>query len=197
MLQKRSWFEFALFCSLFLFALMALFACAPSTPPGATASATFSGQATAIVTTIDKANRLVTLRDVDGQVSTLRITDAVRNFDQIKVGDTVKVDYQERIDILVAGNVEPIRGVILNTTAIRAPKGQKPAGGWAISAKRSVQIVSVDRNSHTVTFREADGTLDSFVVQNPDNFALADGLQPGTIVDVTESAATAVSVQKI
>jgi hypothetical protein len=177
---------------------LALGACTPATPPGATASTTFSDEAKAKVIGLDRATRAITLQDERGQTATVRASNEVRNFDQIRVGDTVTVDYQEQIDILVRGTkATPISGVIVGAGAERAAKGQKPAGAVVVSAKRSVEIVSVDRTSHTVTFREPDGTLDSIVVQNPANFALADGLRPGTIVDVTETAVAAVSVQKI
>jgi hypothetical protein len=138
------------------------------------------------------------LQDSAGQAATVQASDAVQNFDQIKVGDTVRVDYEERVDVRVQGGATPpIPGVIVQAAGTHAAKGQKPNGAFVVSAKRSVQIVSVDRTSHTVTFREPDGTLDSIVVQNPDNFALADGLRPGTIVDVTETVATAVAVQRL
>ena len=50
---------------------------------------------------------------------------------------------------------------------------------------------------HTVTYREPDGTTDSFTVQNPANYAMADGLQPGSFVTVVETDAIAVSVDKL
>ena len=185
-------------CIVTLAGSLALGACTPATPPGATASTTYSDQAKVKVTGVDRSSRMITLQDARGQTTTVRASDAVRNFDQITVGDTVTVDYQERIEILVRGvNAAPIQGVIVGVGADRAAKGQTPAAAMVVSAKRSVEIVSVDRSSHTVTFREPDGSVDSIVVQNPDNFALADGLRPGTIVDVTVTAVAAVVVQKL
>jgi hypothetical protein len=185
-------------CILTLAGSLALGACTPATPPGATASTTYSDQAKVKVTGVDRSSRMITLQDARGQTTTVRASDAVRNFDQIMVGDTVTVDYQERIEILVRGvNAAPIQGVIVGVGADRAAKGQTPAAAMVLSAKRSVEIVSVDRSSHTVTFREPDGSVDSIVVQNPNNFALADGLRPGTIVDVTVTAVAAVVVQKL
>jgi hypothetical protein len=185
-------------CIVTLAGSLALGACTPATPPGATASTIYSDQAKVKVTGLDRSSRLITLQDAHGQMTTVRASDAVRNFDQITVGDTVKVDYQEQIEILVRGiNAAPIQGVIVGIGAERAAKGQTPAAAMIVSAKRSVEIVSVDRSSHTVTFREPDGSVDSIVVQNPNNFALADGLRPGTIVDVTVTAVAAVVVQKL
>ena len=60
-----------------------------------------------------------------------------------------------------------------------------------------MQIVSVDKFSHTVTFREHDGSVHSFTVQNPANYAFADGLQPGSYLTVVATDAIAVSVDKL
>jgi hypothetical protein len=172
-------------------------ACTPPTPPGTTTGVTYNQTLTAKVVDINKASRGLTLQLPDGRTVPLQVSNDVQNYDQIRVGDMVNAIYQERIDVEVMGKVTPIDGVIVNAAQANAPKGQKPAGGWAISAKRSVTIVSVDRTSHTVTFRETDGSLDSLVVKNPANYPIADGLQPGTVVNVTETAALAVAVSKI
>jgi hypothetical protein len=174
-----------------------LAACALPTPQGATASANYSDQLTAQVTAVDKTRRLMTLRGPQGNVATIKVADGVQNFNQIQVGDKVRINYMERIDVTVAGKHQPLDVIVVQSSASRAPRGQMPAGSGAVTAKRSVQIVSVDKNSHTVTFREGDGTLDSYVVQNPANYAFADGLQPGTVVDVAETAAMAISVDRV
>jgi hypothetical protein len=184
-------------CTLALLSASALAACTPATPPGATAGADYSEQMTAKVTGVNKARRQVTVQTTDGDSMTIQVADSVQNFDQIQVGDTVRVNYKERVDVRVAGNVQPIDGMIMHASEARAPKGQKPAGVGTVTAERSVQIVSVDKTSHTVTFRESDGSLDSLVVQNPANFAFADGLQPGTIVDVMDTATLAISIDRI
>jgi hypothetical protein len=174
-----------------------LLGCTPVTPPGATTSASYDEHATALVTAIDKTHRRLTLQSSDGQSATVVAPPEVQNFPQIQVGDTIRLTYRAQLDIRVAGNVAPIPGVIVETGGLRAQPGAKPAGLWTTRTRRSVQIVSVDRTSHTFTYREPDGSLDSIVVENPANFPLADGLTPGTIVDVTETEAVALSVAKI
>ena len=136
-------------CIVTLAGSLPLGACTPpATPPGATASKNYSDQAKAKVTGLDPSSRLITLQDARGQTTTVRASDAVRNFDQIRVGDTVTVDYQEQIEILVRGiNAAPIQGVIVGNGAERAAKGQTPAAATTVSAKRSVEIVSVNRSS--------------------------------------------------
>lgn len=166
-------------------------------PPGVTASAEFSEAATGRASAVGKARRQIVLQSADGQVARVDVPEQVRNFDQIAEGDTVRLNYRVQFDIRVAGHEPPILGAIVSSATTGAPLGQKPAGLSTVTRQHSVQIVGVDRTSHTVTFRQPDGSLDSFVVQNPANYALADGLRPGTIVDVTETDAIAVSVSKI
>jgi hypothetical protein len=72
-----------------------------------------------------------------------------------------------------------------------------PAGIVGARTRRTVQVVSVDPTTHTVTFREPDGSIDSVTAINPANFAAVDGLRPGTNVVVTVTEAVAVSVEKV
>jgi len=58
-------------------------------------------------------------------------------------------------------------------------------------------VISIDRKTRTVTYREPDGSLDSVVVQDPRNYWLVDRLTPGTLVDVTDHETLAVSVERI
>ena len=170
--------------------------CTPPTPPGATTSAAFNDQVTATVIGIDRAKRGLTLRSSEGQVAEVYVSDAVRNFDRIAVGDTVQLTVHARFEVTATGN-SSLPGVIAEEGMARAPAGSRPAGIWAARTQRSVQIVSVDKVGHTVTFREPDGRVDSFTVQNPANYAFADGLQPGSYVTVVETNAVAASVNRL
>lgn len=174
-----------------------LSACTPPTPVGAQASAVASSDMTAQVVSVDHASRQVTLRGPDGQVATLDVPPEVRNFTQIVAGDTVRINYRARIDALVAGAAVPVTGLEVDVVGARSPAGQMPAGLLGTQTRRTVQIVSVDPTTHTVTFREPDGSLNSIQAMNPANFAFVDGLRPGTNVLVTVTRAVAVSVDRV
>lgn len=169
----------------------------PPTPTGATTDAMASGAIVADVVDVNRARRQLTLRGPDGREATISAPSSVRNFDQIRVGDRVLLVYRSLIEVQVAGAARPVSGVEVTTGVSRAQPGQRPAGVWGISTRRTVQIVSVDRATHTVVFREPDGTLDSITVQNPANYAFADGLLPGTNVLVTVTDAIAGSVEPV
>ena len=101
--------------------------CTPPTQPGATASAAFNDEVTATVVGIDRAKRGLTLRSPDGQVADVYVSDAVRNFDGIAVGDTVRLTAHARFEVTAAGN-SSLPGVIVEEGMARAPVGSRPAG---------------------------------------------------------------------
>src|SRR5690242_10157244 len=55
--------------------------------------------ATATVTAVDASTRMVTVKGQDGAPITFQASDQVRNFDQIRVGDLVRVEYTESIAV--------------------------------------------------------------------------------------------------
>ena len=80
--------------------------------------------------------------------------------------------------------------------AAGAAAGQMPAGLLGRQARLTVQVLSVDPNTHTVTFRLPDGSVDTITATNPANFAFVNGLQPGNNVLVTVTRAVLVSVDR-
>ena len=175
---------------------LGLAGCTPPTPPGATVSAAFNDQVTATVVGIDQGRRELTLKSPQGEVAPVYVGDEVRNFDRIAVGDTVRLTVHSRLDVIAAGN-RSLPHIIVEEDMARAPVGSRPSAIWAARTQRSVQIVSVDKIGHTVTFREPDGSIHSFTVQNPANYPFADGLPPGSFVTVVATDALALSVDRL
>ena len=116
---------------------------------------------------------------------------------QVMPGDTVRLGYRARIDFLVTGMAAPVTGIEVTVGGARAEAGQMPAGILGLQTRWSVQVLSVDTSTHTVTFREPNGAINSITAVNPANFALVDGLRPGTNVQVTVTEAFAVSVDRV
>ena len=80
---------------------------------------------TASVVGIDKKDRTLTLRGSQGNVVTVEVTDDVRNFDQIEVGNNVKVTYYEAVAVYFGEHgTQPKADA--GAVFARAPKGAKP-----------------------------------------------------------------------
>ncbi|APT59887.1 hypothetical protein RGI145_21540 [Roseomonas gilardii] len=189
--------RFNLPTSLTLLLLPLLAACAPQTPVGTEATTSVSGELQVIVVAADKVNRRMVLRGPDGNTATIDVPPEIRNFSQVMPGDTVRLTYHAQVDLFVAGMSAPITGVEFTVAGARSEPGQMPGAILGTQTRWSVQVISVDRATHTVTFREPSGKVSSMTALNPDNFALVDGLRPGTNVVVTVTRALAARIDRV
>ena len=80
---------------------------------------------TAAVAAIDKASRKVTLVDSAGIKKTVKAGPEVINFDQIRVGDQLKIKATEELVVYVAGEDETPSDGGAQLVAL-SPKGAKP-----------------------------------------------------------------------
>jgi len=126
---------------------------------------------TAVVTAIDAGKRVITLKSPDGKVDTITAGPEVRNFKQIKVGDTVKAKAIESLtlELMKGGAGSPERTD--STDEARAEMGEKP--GAAIAAKTTViaDVVAVDRKASTVTLKGVHETI-TLKIHDPEQLKL-------------------------
>jgi hypothetical protein len=165
-----------------------------STPGNASIVST--GQASAEVAGIDKGTRTVTLKTPKGDTLNVVAGDAVKNFDQIKIGDTVTVRYTRAAALklitdkeaaaLAAGGPKESEG---STTA---PPGAEPAFTSARKTTSIAEVTAVDPKASTITLKGANGKIDTVDVHNPDQFKV---VKPGDKVQVTYAEAIAVAVE--
>jgi hypothetical protein len=183
----------------FLAAFVALYlaACAHSPPPPPAPPQPLyrdvTRQATATVEVAEPVTRLIKLHTTQGS-TWLRAGPEVRNFNQIKVGDTVTVTYYMAIAAqLTPKGAAPIPQQMA-VSAARALPGERPAGGMGTTVVETVTIQSVDKEANTVTFLRQDGTVDTASVHSSEGRTFIAGLHSGDQVDVALSEAVAISV---
>src|SRR5262245_24128055 len=124
----------------------------PSTSEDKRAEISNEFNATAQVTAIAAAERVVTLRREDGALFDVQVGEGARNFDQIAVGDELRVRYKE---ILVASKLPAgtaLRGAQGELAAARTKAGAKPGAGVGMSTSVRVRIESIDRERSIVVF---------------------------------------------
>jgi len=112
---------------------------------------------TARVTAIDKAGRKLTLLSPDGIKKTVKVGPEAVNFDQIAVGDRLKLTVAEELLVYVAGEGETPKDAGLQTVAI-APKGAKPGGIVAETTQVTATVVAIDAAHRRATLRFEDGS---------------------------------------
>jgi len=163
-----------------LFAPVALLAACSSTslPPAAETSTSASYQPgvpggvlvethtlIANVTDIDAGLRHVTLVNSEGKKTTVKCGPEVINFDQIHVGDQLKVQVTEQLVVRLAGQDEAGDDGA-GAAVLLAPKGAKPGGVMAGTAQVTGTVRAIDRRNHTATLQFEDGTTRTFRVRS-------------------------------
>jgi len=119
---------------------------------------------TATVTGIDKATRKVKLVAKDGTQNTVKVGPQVVNFDQIKVGDLVKVTLTEEIVVFARKSGEPsVDGAA--AVVVRAPQGEKPGVLLADTEELTAKVKSIDVKHQKATLTFPDGTIKTVKVR--------------------------------
>jgi len=131
--------------------------------PGGAAVQTY--ELTATVTAIDKANRRVTLLSPDGIKQTVKAGPEVVNFDQINVGDQLKVTATQELVVYVAGEGEDSTDSAAQLVAL-APKGAKPGGIMAATTQLSATVTAIDTEHRQATLQFEDGTARTVAVRD-------------------------------
>ena len=126
-------------------------------------------QVTATVKSVDKENRTVVLVGEEGTELELPVGEEVRNFEQIDVGDTVVVDYQERLAVaLYATSEAGPKGRIVTTEVSRADPGSKPYGAVTRTVEIAARVVELDPEARTATLEGKDATVKLRVSEDVD-----------------------------
>ena len=172
--------------------LLALLAgCATQKPSGRVEDAV---EARATVTAIDLPQRLVTLNDEKGDVMVVEVAEAVKNLDQVKVGDEVVVTHTEAVAWQVKPASQGAPGVSTDAAVTTAQPGEKPAGTVGRTVTVTATITAIDLANGTVTLTGPGGNAKTIKAHDPANLKK---VQVGDLVDITYSEAVAVAVRPV
>jgi hypothetical protein len=148
-------------------------------------------EARATVTAIDPSTRMVALKTEDGQTFDVQAGPAVKNFDQIKVGDTVKATYTESIAFQVVPKGETAGGA--SQTANRIPGGAEV--GQQVTT--SFKVASVEPATNILWVTLPNGNTKKIQVQDPKAQERLKTLSPGNVVAVTYTESVAIQLEKL
>jgi hypothetical protein len=146
---------------------------------------------TATVTGIDIPGRVITLKGPKGNSATFHVGDAVKNFDQIKVGDTVVAKYYESYALKVTKPGAPAADAVTATAA--APAGQMPAGAVVQSDTIKAKVTAIGKNKDWVTLVGPEGNSVTIKVKHKENL---NGVKVGDDVEATYTQALAIAVDR-
>ncbi|HWB30693.1 MAG TPA: hypothetical protein VG736_09340 [Vicinamibacterales bacterium] len=148
--------------------------------------------ATATIQAIDATTRRVTLRLDKGDEDTFVAGPEVTRFDELNVGDKIKMTYYESrvFQIRKPGETANVPG---ESSAITAATSKLPGGTVARQVKSTVTVVSIDPSVPSITVKTDDGRTVTRKVEDKKHLA---GVQPGDRIDVTYTEALLMSVTR-
>jgi Cu/Ag efflux protein CusF len=99
----------------------------------------------------------------DGSRHTVKLGPEVRNFDQIKAGDTVKARFVESLAVMVAKTGEAPAASDRGTVEL-APKGEKPGIIAVDTAEMNATVQKIDYKQRLITLKGPQGNERTFKV---------------------------------
>lgn len=147
-------------------------------------------KSTATITAIDAATRTVSLKNKQGKVTDVQVGDEVRNFDQLRVGDTVTAEYKEALSV----NLSKQSGMRSSTERAieeRSAPGAKPGGVVGREVTVTADVVAVNTKTGKVTLKGPKGKMVDLHVEDPQQLK---GIRKGDQVQAVYTEALAVSV---
>lgn len=155
------------------------------------ASAMETVKVTAGVAAIDKATRMVTLKTAKGKMLEVVAGPEIKNFDQIKVGDQLVVQYAQALTLeLKKGG--GVREITQDSGVVKAKPGEKPAVAGAREVTIVADVIAVDPKKSTITVKGPRGNVKDLKVKNPDQFKV---VKVGDQIEAVYVEALAISVE--
>jgi len=148
---------------------------------------------TAEVVAIDKEDRILTLLGPKENVVDVHVGEEARNFDQVRVGDQLKIEYYESVAIYIGKpGTQPEEDAAL--VVARSAKGEKPAGYAVGAVDVSALVVGIDKIKRTLTLELPEGNVVTHEVDK--SVEAFDSLKVGDSIHARLTKAIAISVEK-
>jgi hypothetical protein len=160
--------------------------------PGAVVAETNMVKAT--VEDIDQKSRTVVLKDSEGELHTMKVSEEVRNLDQVKKGDEVVAGYYYSTAISVHKAGETPAAPAAGQAVIRSEKGQKPGGLVVQTARKIATVEDIDYTTREVKLKASDGS--TMKIKAGDKVKRLEDVKKGDKIIATYTEALAISVSK-
>ena len=143
------------------------------------------------VVKVDKKTRTITFKNKEGESKFVAGPD-IKNFDQIKKGDRVNVNYELAVAIeLIKTKSDGVRTKVETNTVTKSKSNEKPSETIANKTTIIADIVEVNREKKLVSVKGPSGKITTVTVKNP---ALLADVKVGEQVKVIYFDAMAASI---
>ncbi len=174
-------------------------ALAPAATAQTPVTKTKSVSATATIQAIDSTTRSITFKDETGIEDTYVAGPEIKRFDELKVGDTVKMTYYESVFLQVrkaagaAGTTGAKPADATLDAAVTRGKGALPGVTGAVQEKMTVTVKAIDPALPSLTVTTPDGRTITRKIEDKKNL---DGVAVGDLIDITYTRALLTSVER-
>jgi len=174
-------------------------AIAPAATAQTPVTKTKSVTATATIQAIDSTTRSITIKDETGVEDTYVAGPEIKRFDELKVGDTVKMTYYESVFLQVrkagaaAGTTGAKPADSTLDAAVTRGKGAMPGVTAAVQEKMTVTVKAIDPALPSLTVTTPDGRTITRKIEDKKNL---EGVAVGDLIDVTYTRALLTSVER-
>lgn len=141
---------------------------------------------------INKKDRKLTLRKEDGAEVVMIAGEEVRNFDQIKKGDIVEIEFV-RAAATALEKLSDTNIVSKTTEVARAPAGAKPGAAATQTSSIVATVLEIDTGKRLLTVQGPRGGV--VVLTVPAEMTLFDSLKKGDKISAVLTEAIAISVR--
>ena len=143
------------------------------------------------VVKVDKKTRTITFKNKEGESKFVAGPD-IKNFDQIKKGDRVNVNYELAVAIeLIKTKSDGVRSKVETNTVTKSKASEKPSETITKQTTIIADIVEVNREKKLVSVKGPSGKITTVTVKNP---ALLADVKVGEQVKVIYFDAMAASI---
>lgn len=143
------------------------------------------------VVKVDKKTRTITFKNKEGESKFVAGPD-IKNFDQIKKGDRVNVNYELAVAIeLIKTKSDGVRTKVETNTVTKSKANEKPSETITNQTTIIADIVEVNREKSLVSVKGPSGKITTVTVKNP---ALLADVKVGEQVKVVYFDAMAASI---
>ena len=145
----------------------------------------------ALVVAIDSATRIVTLKGANGKIVDVTVPPEAKKFDDIRVGDTVTVEYARALtlELKPAGGV---RSSSSQSASAPAPAGAVAGGAVAKQVVIMANVTAVNTKEGYVTLRGPKGNSMDLAVPDPKQLKM---VKVGDQVEAVYTEAMAITVE--
>lgn len=142
------------------------------------------------VETIDKSRRSVNIKTADGKFVALDVPASAKRFDELKVGDKVKVTYNNNVMV----RLKPAGEAAVDSADASSTmgKGAKPGGAATMVRTMTATVSEIDKGTSSITVVGPNGWKYSRRVVDPKVF---DQVKVGDKVDITWNTDLTVAVE--